>query len=202
MLIGLASVFGSANAQDTAWPPASKETVDTMNMRMAVIQGLPDSVAVRNPLIFVNKVDDDEHDLYVLNGYLRNVLVRATMLSPDPDIRGRAKAYAKVMLVNMDGKAVKTLTTNQAGIANFDIGEMDIPDGLYRVRVDYGDKHTQNGTKPKSRLELHVTPRVSLSANDAASVNQRLGNANPGNARQGNMGAGNARRGVSNQMRR
>lgn len=154
--------LGSAEAAEAAaWPP-SPAAADTINMRMAVIKGLPDSVAVRNPGIFVNKADDDEYDVYVLNKYMHHIFVRATILSPDPDIRGRAKAYAKVMLVNMDGEVVKTVTTSQGGTALIDIENMSVPDGVYRVRVDYGGKHTKNGTKPKSRLELFVTARVSL----------------------------------------
>lgn len=149
-------------ARDVSWPPVSKEKVDTMNMRMTIIKGLPDSVAARNPLIFADQVDDDEHDLYVLNKFLRNVWVSATMLSPNPDIRGRAKAYAKITLVDFDGKVVKTVTTNQGGSANFNMEELEVPDGLYRVRVDYGAKYTKNGTKPKTRLKLRVTPRVSM----------------------------------------
>lgn len=174
LALALTAIFNSAGAQDATWPPESKEVVDTMNMRMAIIKGLPDSVAVRNPLIFVNKVDGDEHDLYVLNKYLRSVFVRATMLSPNPDIRGRAKAYAKIALVNMDGEVVKTLTTSQSGMVNLNIEEMGIPDGFYRVRVDYGGSHTKNGTKPKSRLELSVTPRVSLTKMEARPGNELL----------------------------
>lgn len=152
--------LGNAKA-GIEWPPSSS-AVDTMNMRMGIIQGLPDSVVVRNPGIFVNKADEDEYDVYVLNKYMNHIFVRATMLSPDPDIRGRAKAYAKVMLVNMEGEVVKTVTTSQGGTALINVEEMSIPDGVYRVRVDYGSKHTKNGTKPKSRLGLSVTARVSL----------------------------------------
>ncbi len=160
------AAVGGASARDAVWPPVSQGVVDTMNMRMSIIKGLPDSVAARNPLIFVDKVDDDEYDLYVLNKYMRNVFVRATMLSPNPDIRGRAKAYANIVLVNFEGETVKTMTTNQGGSVNFNVEELDIPDGFYRIRVDYGGKHTKNGTKPKSRLELHVNPRVSLSKDE------------------------------------
>lgn len=161
LLCGITGVCAFAQ-QNTVWPPESKGIVDTMNLRMTVIKGLPDSVAVRNPLIFIDKIDEDEYDLYVLNKYLRNIFVRTTMISPNPDIRGRAKAYARVMLVDLEGKEIKTITTNQGGSANFNLEEMKIPDGFYRVRVDYGNRYTKSGTKPKSRLELHVTPRVSM----------------------------------------
>ena len=152
--------LGRAEAGVT-WPPSTAEA-DTINMRMSIIQGLPDSVVVRTPGIFVNKADEDEYDVYVLNKYMNHIFVRATILSPDPDIRGRAKAYAKIMLVNMDGEVVKSVTTSQGGTALLNVEEMAIPDGVYRVRVDYGSKHTKNGTKPKSRLGLSVTARVSL----------------------------------------
>lgn len=160
--LAFTAALGSVRGQGTApWPP-STAAADTINMRMTVIRGLPDSVAVRNPGIFVNKADDDEYDVYVLNKYMHHIFVRATILSPDPDIRGRAKAYAKVMLVNMAGEVVKTVTTSQSGTALIDVENMSIPDGVYRVRVDYGGKHTKDGTKPKSRLELFVSARVSL----------------------------------------
>ncbi len=176
----LAVAFGRASAQQVsaqtdiaAWPP-SQAVLDTMNMRMAVIKGLPDSVAVRNPGVFVNKIDDDEWDVYVLNKLMYGLSVRATMLSPNPDIRGRAKAYAKILMLDMEGKAVKTVTASQGGTAVMDVTEMAIPDGVYRVRVDYGGKHTKDGTKPKSRLELFVSARVSLDKDAARAGGDHL----------------------------
>lgn len=153
-----------------AWPPAQAK-MDTMNMRMAVLKGMPDSVVRNNPLVLVDKIDEDEHDLYMLDKYMKTVTVMASMLSSDPDVRGRSKAYAKVSLLNDKGEEVKSVTTDQGGWGTFRLEELGLPDGIYRIRVDYGSKHTKDGTKPKTRTALRVYP--SVSGNSSMRVSHR-----------------------------
>lgn len=166
LFISLSALLSCQAVSAQGWPVSSPEKLDTMSMRMSVIKGMPDSVVIKNPLIFADKVDDDEYDIYILNKYLGSIRVMSTMLSSDPDVRGRTKAYANIVLLDDQGKEVKSITTSQFGSGSIDIKELGLPDGIYRLRVDYGSRHTKNGTKPKARTALRVYPSIADAGSD------------------------------------
>ena len=179
IVLALAVVLASGIISAQEWPVTSPQKLDTMNMRMSIIKGMPDSVVTDNPLIFADQVDDDEFDIYVLNKYLGDIRIMSTMLSSDPDVRGRHKAYANVVLLNDKGEQVKKITTDQGGSGFIDVQELGIPDGIYRLRVDYGARHTKNGTKPKARTALRVYPSIFDPDSPASRGHGRFGRFHP-----------------------
>lgn len=157
-LFGVISNVSADGVAGMEWPP-KQETLDTLKMKLDVIKSLPDSVVRANTRMFVDHPEIDEANIYITDKFYNGIQV-STRVSETGTEWGITKPFVQLVLMDVEGNVVKEFSTGNFGSYVSDLASFALPEGVYRLKVNYGKKHTANGTKPKKLIRMNVYLRM------------------------------------------
>lgn len=158
--VAVLSLLAVSMASAQNWPVTSKEGKDNLAAHMEKLKKMPENAPQRSATAFVEKVDFDELNFFLLNGKIDyiNIVSLVPMSNKDVTERPKGKTFVSFDILNDKGEVVYSGETDDTYRCDLTTADLKLPDGVYRVRVNYGKKYAKLGTKPEDRSEIRLTP--------------------------------------------